>query len=484
MTALARPNPANATSEDLASAGRGNWRRRDIAVIAAIGAIEGMLRMTAPGDGDIFWGAQSGLDTLRHGIPRHDTYSWSAAGHTWIPSSWGWNVVLGVFYDAFGTAGFVLVAALLGAGLGAVISQLAHRIGARPLPTAFVVAVMGVFALGGAPRATAVSTTLAPLVLIPLPAILAASSARWWRALAVLVGIQVVWVNLHSGALIAPGLVLAFGAGLIVRTPPVERQAAAMRLVLALGLVTAACLATPYGWSLIEHAPQVRAASVGLIEEWRRYTPSMALSPEGAAGFALVVLSVVTALRARRFESVLVLLLMIGLTVSAVRFVAPLLVFVMPEVGRYVGGLAIRARFFIVATVVVLAGLGGAALKGLIDIHQTEQFRASPRLVRELPSGCHLFNDDVIGGAVILHRHDVPVWTDGRNDMYGRAQTLLTLRLRDGGPGAVRWLDRNKITCVLVQSSDGLVKRLAHTNGWQRLDSDQERMLFVRTYVG
>jgi hypothetical protein len=472
-------------SDDVARPGGSTWRRRDFAVLGAVGALQGTLRMASPGDGDILWGAKSGLDTLRQGqIPRHDSYSWSALGHAWIPSSWGWNVVLGVVYDVFGMAGFVVAAAGLGAALGAVVAALARRIGAGPPHTALVLSVLGIFALGGAPRATAVSAIAAPLLVLLMPAVLSGDSAKWWGRLGLVLLAQLGWVNLHSGALLAPVLALAFGAGIAMRQDATVRRRTAFRLAITVPALAVACLATPYGWGLVAHAPKVRAASVGVIEEWRHFSLHTLATPVGAVFAAAVVLAVATAIRSRRYESLLVLLVMTGLTISSVRFIAATLVFVIPEVALASGGLAVRRRVLQAAVAALAVGFVAVGAISLADAHKTEETWDARRLVAAIPPSCRLFNDDAVGGAVILLRPDVPVWTDGRNDMYGRSRTLLTLSLRDWAPGTLRWIDRNKITCVLVRSSDPLAQHLAHISGWESVDSDDERTLLVRTPAG
>jgi hypothetical protein len=206
----------------------------------------------------------------------------------------------------------------------------------------------------------------------------------------------------------------------------------------------------------------------------------MLASPTGSLAAGLVLLAVAIAYRARRYERLFILVVLLVATLAAVRFTAPLLVFVVPELALGLGRLNIRPLVVRVAAAVVVAGLITVAVTGLAGWRHVEAAWASPRLVAELPAGCRLFNDDGTGGAVILLRHDVPVWTDGRNDMYGRQGTLLTLDLRDAVPGTARWLDRHLVTCVLLPSSDRLVQELGHSPLWRVVDSDGTRTLLVR----
>jgi MFS family permease len=451
-------------------------------MLAAIGAVQGAVRMATPRDGDSFWGAKSGLDTIRTGhVPRHDTYSWSMPGHSWIPSSWGWDVVLGALYDVFGMAGFVVAAVALGVLLGTLVALVSRRIGAKPLPTMLVFAVVGAFALNGVPRGTTMSTIIAAAVLLPVPAVLGGSPRQRWRALAALTALQVAWINLHSGGLLGPVLVAIFGAGHVLWQPADRRRAMLVRLAGVVACLVAACHATPYGWSLIAHAPRVRTASVGLISEWRPYSLGILLSPTGIITAAGVVIAVWTTLRVRRYDRLFVLLVTIALAVSAVRFTPIVLVFVLPEVALLLGRFAIRDRLMQAATAVVLLGLVAASFGGLVNFGHVEQMWGSPKLVREIPAGCRLFNDDVIAGMVILLRPDVPVWTDGRNDMYGRTRVTQGLNVADWAPGAARWISAHQITCALVPASRPIGRELANVPGWRVAGSDASRVLLVRS---
>jgi hypothetical protein len=461
---------------------RTDWRRKHVALLAVVGALEGVMHMAAPGDTDILWGARSGIDVLRTGrLPHIDTYSWTAHGRTWIPNSWAWNVVLGALYKAAGMAGFAIAACLVGGCLGVVISALAKRAGAKPLPTIIVFAGVGAFALGGTPRATSVSAVVAPFVLLAVPALLTASRTRWLRLLVALAGVQVAWANLHSGALLGPVVVGAYGLGIAVRQQPDARRRAVARLSVTVAALGACCAATPYGFATVSHSLEVRSSSTGLIEEWRHYSLGMLLTPTGALAALAVLLALGIAYRAKRCERVFVLLVMLALTLSAVRFTATLLVFVIPELALGLSRLVIRPLVLRLAAAVVVTGLLGVILNWLTSFQHAEEVWASPRLVAELPSGCRLVNDYAAGGSVILHRPDVPVFIDGRNDMYGRRLTEQAFVLLQDRPGTTAWLDEHGVTCVLAQKSDSITKRLQTSAGWRTVDSDAVRVLLVRS---
>lgn len=460
--------------------GRASWSRRNMALLAATGALAGWLRMGAPGDGDPFWGARAGLDTLRSGIPSHDTYSWTARGAGWIPNSWAWNVVLGAAFHLAGLACFPLLTLLLGATLALALAAAARRAGATPMSCAIVLCALGALALQGAPRATVVSTLGPAVVVLPVARALGGGRRPALAAALGVAGIQVAWVNLHSGGLIGPVVVAVYGLGLVSGRSVGSRRRAARRLALLVVLLSSCCLGTPFGARLITHALSVRAASFGVMEEWRHYSLSVLATPEGAITAVTVTLAVVHAARSRNTERLLSLALFAGLTLDAVRFEAPLLLLVMIELAAALARLDVRAPvLWGMAAVLGMALLASAAKAALSFTHFQDQ-RLSSRLVGEIPHGCRLLNDDIVGGAVILLRPDVPVWFDDRNDMYGRNLAQRALDVLNDEPGAQELMDHLGVTCVLARRTDALVPALEAEREWRVVDTDSVRVLLVR----
>jgi hypothetical protein len=291
-------------------------------------------------------------------------------------------------------------------------------------------------------------------------------------------------MNLHSTALLGPVIITTAAAGHLAspraRLAGRSRRAIAIR-GLGLTLLTAlACLATPYGISPITHASAVRQASVGLITEW---LPAGLGSTEQVLAVVAILLAALAAwfaARAQRWDTVAVLALFAVASGTALRF-APLAVLpAIPELALAAGRLPIRR--------VNVRRLGAASL-AIMAIACCARFRTfadpgvrnfSPRLVADLPAGCRLLNDMLVGGAVMLHRPDVPVSIDGRNDLYGRAaeiQYLITVNVPARGKA---WVNTHQVNCVLLPSNAPLVPALEHTEGWRVVGTDSLRTLLVR----
>ncbi|TAM88277.1 MAG: hypothetical protein EPN43_08480 [Jatrophihabitans sp.] len=456
-----------------------NWRTPHYLALAVIALLQTLVRADVPLGQDAYWEARYGLDVIRTGsLPRADTYSWTAHGAPWIPSSWAWNVVLGSGYDAMGYLGLWVLAAAVSVLSALAIAAVARRAGARPWPTLAVYAPIGMLGLESVPRAQTLSNVAAVLVAVLAGQVMTRCGRRavvGW--LLVLCAVQIAWMNLHSMALLGPVLAAAAGLAVLAGRRTADRRAVG-RLVVITATTAASCLATPYGVEPITHAAAVRAASVGLVTEWvpagfgsvSQFLTLIAV----AAGVVLCV----RAWRGQRFVLAACLLVLAVATASAIRFLPMLAVAATPEVALAVGALRVREgfmRFCVAAVAVVLAALGATGWRDLAALDPL----VSPGLVRAIPGGCRLLNDDLAGDAVVLARPDVRVSLDGRNDMYGRARVEKVLDEFANRPGTMEQLDRQHVGCVLGPSSMALVQALRSQPGWRVAGQDTLRTLLV-----
>jgi len=460
------------------------WHGRHVALMAGIGLLLGLHRAEAALDSDTLWSARYGMDVLSSGrLPRSDTYSWTAFGHQWIPSSWGWNLALGAAYRGAGLLGIWLVGIALAVGLAIAVAHAAARIAAPPLPTALLFAVLGGVALVVAPRAQTIGYVLVLAIPPVLAPVLYRGRAQALPAAAALCGLQVLWMNLHSSALLGPALIAVGGIGLLLR--PAQRPGRAVRRLARLAAVVVAtaacCLATPYGAGPVLHVRAVRSASVGLINEWDHPGFGNFAQLVSLIAIAVAVLASWLAYRSRRFDTAGILLLLVAATASAIRFAPMIVVFAIPELAAALGILKVRPFMFRRIVAAVCAVLGVFAIANVRTFARRSTNLASPRLVAALPRDCHVANDYTLGATVILLRPDVRVSIDGRNDMYGRALVLSAVAMLEDSPGTAAKLHAARVNCVLAPSSAPLVAGLSHDSDWHVVGHDGYRTLLVRT---
>ena len=458
------------------------WERRHYVLLVAMGLLQMLFRAEVPFGQDVLWGARSGIGVLDTGrLPHHDTYSWTAHGKVWIPNSWAWNVLLGVVYKAAHVIGFWLLGAVLAAGMALAIGRCAQRIGARPLAAVAVYVPIGLLGLVAVPRAETLSTILILFVPVLTDRVLRADGRRAVATFAAIVTGQIVWMNLHSAALIAPVLFACCGsAWIFFHRSDIRLGPTVLRLAGVVAATAVACLLTPYGTAPLRHASEVRSASVGLVTEWDNVGFGSLPQILGLAAVIAAVALAVHAWRHGRPEVAAAVIVLAAATASAIRFLPMLAVLSAPEVAVVVGGLNVRDKMFrvmVAATAAVLALLAALNMRDL----RTFGISVSPKLVAELPSGCRLLNDDLVGDAVVLYRPDVKVAIDGRNDMYGREIILTVEHLFANKPGTLAALNADGVTCVLGPTDQPLVSALKADPAWKVIGSDSLRTLLART---
>jgi hypothetical protein len=163
-------------------------------------------------DPDLWGHVVFGQHMLLHGaIPKTDLYSWTANGQPWINHEWVAEIILALFYTAWGGPGILLLKMVVGLAALAVCL----RLGAQELswPARFVAWALAALAVveisyGFAARPQIFTALFLSLELLVLHQI--HSGKRLW-ALAVPV-LFLVWINTHGGVLAGFGL-LGLAAG-------------------------------------------------------------------------------------------------------------------------------------------------------------------------------------------------------------------------------------------------------------------------------
>jgi hypothetical protein len=452
-------------------------------IIAALSLLA-LVRVEGLADPNVSWGIRDGRQILSSGsLPRHDTWSWTVAGRQWTPNSWLWDVLLGGL-DRIGGAGAVAVLNVVFIlGIGVALAHIAFGLGADRFAVVAVVGALGavMFVPWFIARAQLASYAFVLVYVHGLRRVLLGTQRRYLFGLGALLGLQVLWINLHFFGVLGPVLVGASGIGLAVaeQSRLIEWRAA-FATVVALG----GCLISPYGVPGFHHALTVHNDVAGLAVEWR---------PSGFGTFSQVtgVLALLTAVAAVRTTSrrrawdrtALIVLLAIG-TAAACRIAPVLALVTLPEVAAWLPE-RVHARrplrWLTAAATALVAALGlGIALTGLGQFGSLAPPNRSPRLVHALPNGCRVLNDYAIGGAILLHRQDVLVSVDSRTDLYRGTGIRLNRDRIDAKPGTLEELDSAHVTCVLVPNDSGIVAALAQSNSWHQAGRDNYRTLFVR----
>lgn len=147
-----------------------------------------------------------------HAIPKVDTYSWTADGQPWINHEWVAEIILAVFYTAWGGSGILLLKMVVGLAAFAICLRLgAQRLSwpARFVAWGFAALAVVETSYGFAARPQIFTALFLSVELLLLQEI-HSGKRLWTLAFPILF---LVWINTHGGVLAGLGLLgLAVGA--------------------------------------------------------------------------------------------------------------------------------------------------------------------------------------------------------------------------------------------------------------------------------
>ena len=420
------------------------WPGR-IATVAAV-AFVAALQVHPLDDADTWWHLASGRWIAAHGtIARTDPFSWSAPGAPWVNRQWLFDLGLwGAWALGGATATIAIAGTLFAAAYG--LAWLAAR---RHVPAWVAAALVALAAQAGVERFV-VRPEAASYLLVALYLYVLDGRPRT-VALAALVGVQVLWANLH--ALSALGVVIlgcALAGALAERWLPLpagwrRRGAAVTPLAVATVGAVLAEVVTPFGIEgalfplrLLTVIRGGEVTSLAVVEH--RPTALALLSPPVAAAYvvllALSAVALVLAWRRLDVTRALWALAFVALAVMARRNVGLLGLGVLPLIADGIAPAmaalerrkALAAGAATVTALVCLAGTAQVVRGTYYDAAQlTRRFGLGTSALLFPPGAAaylaahppgRLFNDDVLGGFLTWHDPDRPVFIDGRLQVY------------------------------------------------------------------
>ncbi|MHB8516542.1 MAG: hypothetical protein ACYDCT_14315 [Dehalococcoidia bacterium] len=446
-------------------------------------------------DPDFWWHLRTGELIFHHGIPRHDPFSWTAAGHAWVAHEWLSEALIYAFETAFGYYANVLVYGAVVCAAILLMYRLGRSTGAGTRPLVLLmfvsVAVIGFYVTV---RPQEFTWLLFAVFVYVLQRHDTGEHAPLW----LLPPLLALWANLHLGfmyglLLVAIWIVARFIARL--RDTRID-----LRMPVALG---AACVAAatlnPHGPALLWYParyvfdPRITAN----IGEWQRPNPLYPLHAPIFLTLLLLALALISRTRPRLFLS-LVTLTMIALSLQAARnapFAALLLV---PVAGgamsrRWTAATSARdsrRRVPLTLAAALVAAVGGAVLaigarqSGAVSFARPSEQgypAAEAAYVRAHNPGARLFNEYGDGGFLIYALYPrVKVGIDGRGDFYGGrllADYTTIYRARDGWG---RLLDAYAPDVVLIPKTAPLAAKLRSSATWRQAFAGTDEVVFTR----
>lgn len=471
-----------------------------VAMLALLGVLNSVRFNALLADPDTYWHLATGRWILEHGVvPQSDPFSHSMPGAAWTAHEWLSELVLTGVHQVAGWAGLVTLIALLFAGtLAYVMRFLLARM--EPvhalLFTAFTASMLmshllvRPHVLGWLLMAVWVGTLVN-----------AGEQGRgppWW-----LLALMMLWANLHGSFTLGLVLGAALALDAVLTCPSGQRRAAAWRWAGFIGLAVAIAMITPSGWKGLWYTVQVMRMTYALdvIDEWR--SPDFH-QPQILEFWLMVVLAIACAGRMRL--PWLRLLLVLGLThlalkhqrnVAVLGLLTPFLIAAplarqwratagagrdLESIDRVFRALAAPAQTGAITVAALLAALlVGTAVQSsrFAPIAERSPDVAVQAAVRVGVVG-PVLNSYNFGGYLIYS--GVPVFVDGRADMYGdallkRYNGALSLQEPADLP---RLLKDYRIGWTLLEPHTPALALLDRMPGWRRVHTDAVAVVHVR----
>jgi hypothetical protein len=412
--------------------------------------------------------------------------------HEWLS-----EVLLAVAYAWAGWAGPVVLAVLSFAATLAVLTRfLLSRL--EPIRALFLVALTA--------SMLAVHLLARPHVLAwPLMAVWVGTlvdaietnrGPPWW-----LLALIVLWANLHGGVTLAVALSGALALEAVLMAPVTRRVSVARRWGAFVAFSVAALVVTPWGWKSLWFTFHLMGPNVMLevIGEWKP-TDFGRLQPLEL--WILLALAIALTGRLRLpWPRLLVLLGLVHLALSAVRntavlgLVSPFLVAAPLARGLHVGETtsgdaeALDRFFLSLASPARPMALAAAGLAGIFTVilaigsgrfgppaHSTPE----AAVAAAFDAGAHgpVLNDYDFGGYLIFR--SIPVFMDGRADMYGRAFMEGMIQAQRDPDALARVLAEYRIGWTLLRPGSPAIAALDGMPCWHRVYADSFVVSHVR----
>jgi len=439
-------------------------------------------------DSDTYWQMAVGQWILDHHVlPRVDIYSFTRTGEPWTSSSWLAQVLFAGSYRIAGWTGPIVLASTC---IAATFALLAWILGRR-IPQTYAIAItLASLVLSLGHFLARPHVLVLPVMLAWTYGLMSASERReppsFW-----LLPLMSLWANLHGGFVFGLALVGAFAIDALWNADAAQQRPLALRWALFGFGALIACCAVPYGWGSILAAHKILDLGelLHLIYEW------MPADFSSLGAFEMSILALIAGalysgvkLSPPRIALVLGLLHMALSHVRNAEIFALLLPIVVltPVSSQFALQPAWLARMTVplasAAMVVVMLGAATwafAARAGFAPPENQSPAAAVDAMMAHHPK--RILNDLPFGGYLIWRQ--IPVFIDGRAELYGEAFEMAyyrALQLKE----VDKFLDMLKtydIDAVLLTTSTPASGLLDHIGGWQRVYSDSNAVLHVRS---
>ncbi len=464
------------------------------------------LATRSPVDTDVWWHLRSGQYMLSNGIIHADPFSFTKLGTAWINHSWGAQIVLNAVWQVASNLGLALYVSFLATGgMWFVYRMSSGNVYLKAIALVIGASTAAVF---WSPRPQMLSFFLSTVILYILYLHKRKKIDRLW----LIPPIICLWGNLHAGFSIGFIFLLGSIAGEVLghlfnlTGEYVVSWVGIRKLVIVTVVSVAVLVINPYGLQML--AVPFQTVSIGALQNFIQEWHSPNFHERQTWPFIILIVGLIGVLGAskKRLDwtdfvltaGTLCMGLLAGRNISVFAVVAtPVLTHYLNDVLRERGWVINTVKQAtpqmarlnaVLVGVIILASLGNVVLalepkaldeaqRAHLPVAVTEHLKTS-----NLPR--NVFNSYDWGGYFIYMLPDMPVFVDGRTDLYGDvflSQDYLETAI--GAPGWEATLDGYKINTVVVEANSGLARSLRTASGWKLDYEDTQAVVFVRELV-
>ncbi len=468
----------------------------DILLVAMTALAAGGLMIMNTGsliDGDTAWHVAAGRWILDHAtVPTFDPFSYTAHGRAWTTHEWLTEVVMYLAYRSSGWAGVMILYASL---VAATFALLANYLRRWMTPVAALIPLF--YCALGVQQSLLARPHVMGWVFLTFWVISLVRAVEDRRPPSLwLAGIMALWANMHASSVFGLLLVGPFALEGILNSEAGQRRSSIVRWSTFGLLCLGGAMLTPSGFQSILYPFQVAGmTSLKFISDWQptRFgeLTSFELVLMGGLFFCLFKPVQVPWIR------LLVLLAMLHMALSQWRhqaifaIVAPIIL-AAPVAYAYSGTVTPRfrlkgeitghAREFMPVFAVILALFGSVIATALVaQKTRPDTYNAPLNAISAIPVSLRdkpVLNEYSFGGSLILA--GIPVFIDGRNDMYGDAHTAEYVAIYEGD--RARWLAAQrkwKIAWTILPPEKAITKVIDADPQWRRIYADNHAVIHV-----
>ncbi len=472
-------------------------------MLVTIFALLFVMATRIPIDTDTWWHIHSGEYTLQHGMIYSDPFSFTKQGEPWVNHSWGSQLILYGVWQLAGNIGLSLYTAVLATGGMAFIYRICHgNVYLRGFALVLGASTAAVF---WSARPQMISFFLSTVILYLLYSYKHKKIDNLWF----IPLIMLVWGNLHAGFSIGFIFIGGVIAGEILGNlfnrggEDVISWQGVRKLILVALFSVAALVINPYGVKML--LVPLQTVSIGALRDYIQEWNSPNFQQRQTWPFIALLLGTLGAVGASSkkldwtdfilFSGTAFMGLLAGRNIAVFAVVAT------PVFSHYVDA-ALQERGWILKPIQRVtrrqarlnAVLLGVILFGALAVIasvwsptaiDTAQRQFLPVNVAEYMAENNLsgrmFNSYNWGGYLMFALPDVPVYVDGRTDLYRDEFLLRYLKTAVGGDGWREVLDEDAIDFVVIEAKGGLANRLREASGWTLLYEDEQDFAVIFT---